>query len=171
MSDDKPRGKPLTVIELAQLLDVSEQRVRQLTREGMPLFSRGGNGIPNIYSSYYALWWYIEYEQKKKRGAAPTISSNDPGDSKHRINETRAQMVELQLAEKRGDLFHFSDWGPYVKDKMVNYRQSMGTVVENTRDKFGNEAARAVDGWISEALNMMGSGLENIPKEIKDESR
>lgn len=153
-------------MELAKFLDVSDQRIRQLMREGMPVFEKGIKGKQTILSSHDVFWWYVEYEQKKKRGAAPSIPNAD--DSKQRINETRAQMVELQLAEKRGDLFHFSEYVPYIKNHMVNYRQTMGTVVENTRDKHGNAVARDVDGWISEALNIMGSGLENIPKEVKE---
>lgn len=164
--NDKPRGKAITIIELAEFLDVSDQRIRQLMREGMPVFEKGVKGKQTILSSRDTFWWYVEYEQKKKRGAAPSNSA--PDDAKSRITETRAQMVELQLAERRGDLFHFSDWLPFIKDKLVVFRQAMQTVTENVRDRYGNEVAAFVDKQTTASVNSLSNGLATIPKEVKE---
>lgn len=163
---NKPRGKALSIVELAELLDVSNQRIHQLLREGLPVFEKGGKGIPHVFSSYDAIWWYIEYEQKKKRGLVK--ENPDAPDSKARIAETRVAMAELQLAKQRGSLFDFNDYLPYIKDKMVVFRQAMATVAMNVREKYGNEVAKFVDRQITTAINSYQRGLENIPNEAKE---
>lgn len=161
-----PRGKSLSVPELAEILDVSNQRIHQLTREGMPVFERGHGKMGNTFSSYDAIWWYIEYEQKKRRGAAK--ENPDAPDTKQRIADTKMAMAELQLAERRGDLFHFKDWIPFIKDKLVVFRQVMAQVVENIRDRHGNNIAKDVEREIARGLNALSQGLENIPNEAKE---
>ena len=162
----KPRGKSLSINELAELLDVSEQRIRQLQREGMPIFQKGGKGIAHVFSSYDAIWWYIEYEQKKKRGVAK--ENLDEPDEKQKINQAKLAMAQLQLQQKQGNLFAFSDWLPFIKDKMVIFRQNMSTVVTNTREKFGADVAKFVDREITRAINAYHASLNNIPNEVKE---
>lgn len=163
---NKPRGIALSVQELAKFLDVTEQRIRQLMREGMPVFEQGGKGKGHVLSSYDTIWFYIEYEQKKKRGLAK--EKPDEPDTKSRIAETRVAMAELQLAKQRGSLFDFNDWLPYIRDKMVVFRQSMATVTTNVREKYGNDVAKYVDRQITLAINAYHRGLDNVPNEAKE---
>lgn len=163
---DKPRGKQLVIEELAALLDVTPLRIRQLIKLGMPVFIRGEKGKPHIFSSYDAIWWYIEYEQKKARGVAK--ENPDAPDAKQQINAAKLAMAELELAKRRGTLFDFADYVPYIKDKMVTFRQTLSVVVSNTREKFGAEPAKFVDKELTQAINAYQRGLENIPNEVKE---
>lgn len=160
------RGKPISIEDFAALIDVTPDRIRQYIKQGMPVFEKGGRGKAHVLSSYDAWWWTIEAEKRNKAGALPA-NPQEP-DTKSRIAETRVAMAELQLAKQRGSLFDFNDWLPYIRDKMVVFRQSMATVTTNVREKYGNDVAKYVDRQITLAINAYHRGLDNVPNEAKE---
>ena len=165
----KARGKAVSVPELAEILDLTPPRIRELITEGMPVFERGGKGISHILSTADCIYWYMERNKIIRRGNYPEIpKEKEPNDQKTRITDTKIAIAELQLAEKRGDLFHFSNWLPFIKDKLVIFRQTMAAVVDKVRDRFGNETARFVEREIAVAMNNLSRGLANLPNETKD---
>lgn len=165
-NSSKLRGKPISVDEFASLIDVTPDRIRQYIKQGMPIFDRGVGRKAHVLSSYDCIWWLVEAEKRNKAGALPA-NPQEP-DTKSRIAETKVALAELTLAKQRGTLFDFNDWLPYIKDKMVVFRQSMATVAINTREKYGNDVAKYVDRQITLAINAYHRGLDNVPNEAKE---
>jgi hypothetical protein len=71
------------------------------------------------------------------------------------------------LKKATGTLFDLNDWGPYIRDKMMAFRQSMDTVAVNAREKFGVEVGKFVDRDITRAIAAYQRGLENVPNEAR----
>jgi phage terminase Nu1 subunit (DNA packaging protein) len=111
-----PKGR---TIDLANLFGISERRVQQLVKEGLPRESRGQ------FDFVGAVKWYTRYlHAALERKAVPTGS----GDSKGYVGEREARirqitatadLKELELAEKRGQLVAIHDVEIAMTDLVV----------------------------------------------------
>lgn len=102
-----PQPEELSQVELAKRLGISPRAVRKLhgsdDRPGIP---RGENGS---YPWPEARNWYLDFkknEQARRHGGG---GGHDFQKERARFTATRADLAELQLAEKRGELIHIRD--------------------------------------------------------------
>lgn len=93
-------GQPLAVI--ARLLDLSERRVQQLSREGViPKAERGSYDLVGAVRGYVR--YLRELVQKAQGGAA------DLPTERTRLVKAKADLAELEAHQRRGDLVPVAD--------------------------------------------------------------
>lgn len=89
------------VTKVANALNLTEQRVGQLVKEGMPKEGRGQ------YDAVKCMLWYIRYlQQALEKKAVPTLEGGYAGEREERIRLLRADadLREMELAKERGQL-------------------------------------------------------------------
>jgi phage terminase Nu1 subunit (DNA packaging protein) len=96
----------LNAVRIAQLLNLSEQRIHQLVKVGMPREARGQ------YDAMKCMLWYVRYLQAvlEKRSA----SMSDGGyagvrEERVRLLRADADLKEMELAKERGRLVALPD--------------------------------------------------------------
>lgn len=152
-------GKIVTLAELVEILDVSPKAVRDmLISPSFPIHEKGRRGKSHLFDTAAVINWLKERE--RKRAAEKPNRDNDGRD---KLAAIKIQRAELELKRATGTLFDLNDWGPFIRDKMLAFRQSMDTVAINTREKFGSEVAKFVDKEITAAINAYHRGLSGIP--------
>jgi phage terminase Nu1 subunit (DNA packaging protein) len=85
--------------KIAQALNLTEQRVHQLVKEGLPKEGRGQ------YDPVKCMLWYIRYLQNAlEKKAVPTLDGGFVGEREERVRLLRADadLREMELARERG---------------------------------------------------------------------
>lgn len=101
------------VTRVAQALNLTEMRVQQLVKEGMPREGRGQ------YDAVKCMAWYIRYLQAAlKKKSLPTTDGAYAGEREQRVRllKADADLREIELAEKQGQLVPLAD----VEAEMTN---------------------------------------------------
>lgn len=88
-------GKSVNKRELAEIIGVSERTFSEYQKDGsFPIVSSGGRGSENVYDTANVIQWLIEREVLRRAGEKP----------KDRLDRVKADKVELDLAERLGQL-------------------------------------------------------------------
>ena len=96
----------VNVTRVAAALNLTEQRVQQLVKEGMPREARGQ------YDPVKCMLWYIRYLQSAiERKDVPLLDRRFVGERHERIRLIRAEadLREMELARERGLLVALQD--------------------------------------------------------------
>jgi phage terminase Nu1 subunit (DNA packaging protein) len=103
------------VKQLVQALNISEARVGQLAKEGMPKEARGK------YDLGKCMLWYIRYLQAalKRRSGATDESGRTEQRERLRLLSAEAELKELELARERGDFIALPDLEKMLTDLVV----------------------------------------------------
>jgi phage terminase Nu1 subunit (DNA packaging protein) len=160
-------GKIVTLAELVEILDVSPKAIRDLMiSPSFPFHEKNRRGKAHLFDTAAVVNWLRERE--RKRAAQKPDAGDDP---KSRTQRAAAEIKELELAEKRGDLFHLADWAPFVDDLMVRARDEL----TKAPIEFGEEYSKPppIDvtvNWftrkIIEILNRLSGGMKAAPAEV-----
>jgi phage terminase Nu1 subunit (DNA packaging protein) len=92
--------------KIAQALNLTEQRVHQLVKEGLPKEGRGR------YDPVKCMLFYIRYLQRAlERKSIPTLDGGYAGEREERVRLLRADadLREIELAKERGQLVAIND--------------------------------------------------------------
>jgi phage terminase Nu1 subunit (DNA packaging protein) len=92
--------------KIANAMNLTEQRVQQLVKEGLPREARGR------YDTVKCLRWYIRYLQTAlKKKSVPTLEGGYVGEREERVRLLRSQadLSEIELAKQRGQLVAIQD--------------------------------------------------------------
>ena len=90
--------KALNQTQIAKLLSLTPQRIRELGKEGLP---SDKHGRERTYDPPAAVAWYVAYRERLAREAA---ESPDLQKARARERSAKASMAELELAERVGSL-------------------------------------------------------------------
>jgi phage terminase Nu1 subunit (DNA packaging protein) len=96
----------LNAVRIAQLLNLSEQRIHQLVKVGMPREARGQ------YDPMKCMQWYIRYLQAAlEKKSVPMADGGYAGVREERVRLLRAEadLKEIELAKQRGTLIAIAD--------------------------------------------------------------
>ena len=99
--------------KVAQALTLTESRVHQLVKEGLPKEGRGQ------YDAVKCMLWYVRYLQNAiEKRTAPAFDGAVVGERRERIRLLRvaADLKEDRLAEARSQLVAVSDVDAMTKD-------------------------------------------------------
>lgn len=172
MPEKTLKGWNCTISEMAEITGLTRKTIHDAILSGCPVVKQGKTGKGNatiINMNDYLRWRNTKQAIREKAGPKGDGNSDD-ANPRNRIAETKASIIELQLAEKRGDLFHFKDLMPYLKDKMVIFRQAGATLIEDVRDRFNNkEIGDFVEKKVIAMMNNLANGMNNSSKEMIDE--
>ena len=103
----------INAVKLAQALDLTESRVHQLVKAGLPKERRGQ------YDAVKCMLWYVRYLQNAiEKRTAPALDGAFVGERRERIRLLRAaaDLKEGRLAKERSQLVAVSDADAIIKD-------------------------------------------------------
>lgn len=155
MPEKTNRGWNCTVAEIAAGFGLTRKTVHDMVAAGLPVVisGKGGRGNPTVINLRDLYEWISGRKSPKNDGKL------------NRLEEIRIERAELELAERRGDLVHADDFGPFVEDKFVEMRQTLvNDVVIAVRERCGNEAADIVYALNAAALNATARGVKAAPE-------
>lgn len=136
-----PKGR---TIDLANLFGISERRIQQLVKEGLP---RDGRGKFDFVKS---VKWYTRYLRAAlERKAVPTGSGDSKvyvGEREARIREitATADLKELELAEKRGELVAIHDVEHVLADLVLTTKGQIMAIPPRLAPDLVGETSRVM---------------------------
>lgn len=145
-------------IAVAQALNITQRRVEQLAKEGMPRSGRGR------YDLGACLLWYVRYLQKALEARSPRTNTGanggdaEFGDAKLRIASADAQLKELELARQRAEVVDVETAARLWDDSVTKMRARMvasinATAVRCVGLKTIAQAHAALRAMVNEALS------------------
>jgi phage terminase Nu1 subunit (DNA packaging protein) len=144
-----PKGR---TIDLANLFGISERRVQQLVKEGLPRDGRGK------FDFVKAVKWYTRYLHAALERKAVPIGSGDSkgyvGEREARIRQIRAtaDLKELELAEKRHEVVAVSDVERVLADLVLTTKgQIMALPFRLASDLVGETSRVMVQAKLEKA--------------------
>ena len=166
------RGLSLTVSELAQAWDLTDARIREFLREGMPIAIQSPKkGQPHLLSLADCTEWRLDKSKKAGYVGRPPKEKVE-NDAKSQLDAIRIQKAELDLAERRGDLIHANIFVPYLDDKMVALRVALAALAQEVAEEFPDipgigRVIRFIAKRIGEKLNSFAAEMRGIPAEAE----
>jgi phage terminase Nu1 subunit (DNA packaging protein) len=138
------------VSKVASALNLTEQRVQQLVKEGMPREARGQ------YDPVKCMLWYIRYlQQALEKKAVPTLDGGFVGEREERVRLLRSQadLSEIELSEKRGQLVAIQDVEKAMTDLVLTTKARIMAVAPRLAPDLLGETSRVmVHAKIEKAL-------------------
>lgn len=158
----------LSIRAFAELWEVDERTVRNWTKSGCPKTGGRGTGKPLRYDENSILWVYdnVELRSRKRNGKSDTALDI----ARARKADRQADVVEIQLAEMRGELVPKNAAKAALERICTEIRAQLLTIPSKwspqlaglTRREVQVELQKAVD----EALEALSAGME-IPARDK----
>src|SRR6202035_4556143 len=137
---------------IASALNLTEQRVQQLVKEGLPREGRGQ------YDPVKCMLWYIRYlQQALEKKSVPTLDGGFVGEREERVRLLRADadLREMELAKERSQLVAIQD----VEKEMVD-------LILTTKARVMAVAPRLAPEVVGEMSRVMAQA--KIEKALKD---
>lgn len=104
-------AESVTTKTLARVLNISERRVQQLKKEGMP-------GSRNKWPLFPALHWYLDF----LRSGQPVGTA---ADERRRLEKAKADMAELDIEERRRELIKIKAVQDDIRKVFAALRQEL----------------------------------------------
>jgi phage terminase Nu1 subunit (DNA packaging protein) len=150
-------------VKIAQALNLTEQRVHQLVKEGLPKEGRGQ------FDPVKCMLFYIRYLQRAlEKKSVPTLDGGFVGEREERVRLLRADadLREMELAKERGLLVAIQD----VETEMTNLvlttkARIMAVAPRLAADLVGETSRVMVHAKIEKALKEALLGLSK--REVK----
>jgi hypothetical protein len=162
---------PLANVErVAQALNLTEQRVQQLVKEGMPREGRGQ------YDPVKCMLWYIRYLQSAlEKKSVPMNDGSFAGEREERVRLLRADadMREIELAKERSQLVAIPDIEQMFTDLVLTTKARVMAIAPRLAPELVGETSRVmiqakIEKSCKEALAYLASrgkdGSPNTPK-------
>lgn len=111
-------AEQLSVSEIAQILMIGVRRIQQLAKEGVIPKTKNGR-----YELVPAVQGYIRYLQE--RSTSTDRAPADYREEKTRLTKVQAEIAEIELAQKRGELASISDFEKATEAVMRTIRTNM----------------------------------------------
>ena len=126
---------------VAQALNLTEQRVQQLVKEGMPRESRGQ------YDAVKCMLWYIRYLQAAlEKKSVPVGDGQYAGEREERIRLLRADadLKEMELAKERGQVVAIQDVEKEMTDMVLTFKARIMAVAPRLAPEILGETSRVM---------------------------
>src|SRR4051812_29403577 len=109
------KGWNVTLSEFSEISGLTKKTLKDAVNGGCPTIKRGkaGKGTPTIINVNEYLRW--REERRPKNGADP----------KQREHSARAELAELELAKRHGELVYVADIEPMTKQVFFELRTMM----------------------------------------------
>ena len=139
--------------EIAGLLDITPQRVQQLTKEGLPRKSRGEYPVKSCVK------WYVNYLRNK--ADTDTITAN-----KLRLVKAKAEKAELENQKIKSDLVSKEEIrkeammiAAIVKESLQSIPGRLSPLLENKRT---GEIKKELQFEVIQTLNLLAERLISL---------
>jgi len=131
----------VNVMRVASALNLSEQRVQQLVKEGMPREGRGQ------YDPVKCMLWYIRYlQQVIQKKSVPTLDGGFVGEREERVRLLRADadLREMELAKERGQLLALPDVEAVLTDLVLTTKARIMALAPRLAPELVDETSRVM---------------------------
>jgi hypothetical protein len=138
--------------KVAQALNLTESRVHQLVKEGLPKEGRGQ------FDPVKCMLWYIRYLQGAlEKKSVPTLDGGFVGEREERVRLLRADadLREMELARERSLVI-----------SIVDYERTLADIILTTKARVMAIAPRAAPEVTGQTSRVMVQAL--IEKQCKD---
>lgn len=153
-------GQILNREELAGFLGVSTTQVDIYLRAGCPVIEKGAGRRPYKINSADALAW-LRAREAETRTSAGGVEKDQ---AKQRFTQAAAELKELQLAERRGELLPAADVEAVWTDTCARLRSRMMIIPGRAASLVANETdPAAIEGILEEEIRGALSELSGEP--------
>lgn len=153
----------IDIKRLSYFLNLTEQRIGQLVKEGLPKEARGQ------YDPIKCAHFYIRYlQQALEKKAVPTLEGGYAGEREERVRLLRADadLREMELAKERGLLVAIQDVEKEMTDLVLTTKARVMAVAPRLAPDLVGETSRVmVHAKIEKALKDALLGLSK--REVK----
>lgn len=109
-------GKIVSQTEFAEIIGKSSEWVRQLAKQGLPSERTNGRGKGVMIDTAAAINWLISRERTKQ---IPDDEDSSLDSETRRLRAAQADLAELDLSERRGELAPVEDYLIASQEAMV----------------------------------------------------
>jgi phage terminase Nu1 subunit (DNA packaging protein) len=153
----------VNVTRVASALNLTEQRIQQLVKEGMPREGRGQ------YDPVKCMLWYIRYLQHViEKKSVPTLDGGFVGEREERIRLLRADadLREMDLAKERGQLIALADVETMLTDLVLTTKARIMAIAPRLAPELVGETSRVmIQARIEKACN---EALAYLARSVND---
>jgi len=131
----------INVSKVAAFLNLTEQRIQQLVKEGMPRESRGQ------YDPIKCAYFYLRYLQNAlERKSVPTLDGGCVGQREERVRLLRADadLREMELAKERGLMVAISDVEREMTDLVLTTKARIMAIPPRLAPELVGETSRVM---------------------------
>lgn len=126
---------------IAQALNLTESRVHQLVREGLPKEGRGQ------YDPMKCMLWYVRYLQNAiEKKSVPTLDGGFVGEREERVRLLRSQadLSEIELSKQRSQLVAIQDVNKAMTDLVVTTRARVMAIAPRLAPELLGQTSRVM---------------------------
>src|SRR5438067_2184173 len=128
-------GKIVNRAELAGILARSPPAIDTMVRSGCPQISRGGSGTESEFNTAEVIKWLLARERDAVRAEFDPEKAG-ANEGKRRFTAAAAELKELQLAEKRGELVSITAVTAKWIDECVAVRSRLLAIPDRVAPKI-----------------------------------
>lgn len=154
---------------VAQALNLTEQRVQQLVKEGMPKEARGQ------YDPVKCMLWYIRYLQAAlEKKSVPVGDGAYAGEREERVRLLRADadLREIELAKERALLVALPDVEQMLTDLVLTTKARMMSIPPRLAPELVGETSRVmIQAKIEKSVKEALAYLANKSKDANTNTR
>lgn len=99
---------------IAAVFGVAPKTIVEWQEQGFPVAVRGGPGVPSEYETEACIGWLVDREIRKVQAESP----------QNRLARLQADKIEMENAEKRGQLIPTDQLEPKLRAAMVAAREA-----------------------------------------------
>lgn len=100
---------------IAAVFGVAPKTVVEWQEQGFPVALRGGPGVPSEYETEACIGWLVDREVKKVQAERP----------QDRLARVQADKIEMENAERRGQLIPAEQLEPKLRAAMIAARAAL----------------------------------------------
>jgi phage terminase Nu1 subunit (DNA packaging protein) len=142
----------VNAVKIAQALNLTEQRVHQLVREGLPKEGRG------LFDAVKCMLWYVRFLQRAlEKKSMPTLDGGFVGERVERVRLLRAQadLREMELASLQSSVIPVAD-----------YERTLAALIQTVKVRVMAIAPRVAPEVTGQDSRVMAQAI--VEKECKE---
>jgi phage terminase Nu1 subunit (DNA packaging protein) len=114
----KGHGKTVTQGEIAEIIGVTSATIRAWQRAGCPVEQKGGSGRPSLYNTAQVITWRLAMVL----GETADLPLDE---ARRRKLAAEAQLAEMELELKRGEMTPTRPLLRYIEETFSNYKKEL----------------------------------------------
>lgn len=145
----------VSVMRLAEDLNLTARRVQQLVKEGLPKGKRGEYVLEDCFR------WYVRFLQSKLASGRPDLPDGELS-GRERVDLAKAVQEELKTAEMLKQTLTVAEFDRAMAELITPARAELLALEAKLRPKIGPEHAAIVGAEVKRALRAIGTEPDEV---------
>ncbi len=155
---------------LADIIGVSDRRIRQLADEGIIVRSRQGRYILKDSIRNYIVNLKVENSAKQQEHKRNLDEVEDLATEKAKHEHTKRQISELRLALMKGKMYEEADVEMVLTDMLVTFKQKLLSLPAKLSARLENRDRAYINTTLTDEMNVVLMDLANYnPEDFKSD--